>query len=43
LRIDDAAFVFTITWPMSMFPRLIGLTGIHRPASAMGPAHRGSA
>jgi len=35
-HIVDAAFVFTITPPMSMLARLIGLMGLHRPASAMG-------
>jgi hypothetical protein len=28
--------VFTVTPPMSMLARLIGLMGLHRPASAMG-------
>jgi hypothetical protein len=36
LNLGMAAFVFTITPPMSMLPRLMGLMGIHLPASAMG-------
>ena len=32
-----AAFVFTVTPPMSMLPTLIGLMGIHLPPSAAGP------
>ena len=32
-----AAFVFTITPPMSMLPSLMGLAGIHLPPSAAGP------
>jgi hypothetical protein len=36
LNLGMAAFVFTITPPLSMLPRLIGLMGIHLPASAMG-------
>ncbi len=37
LNLGMAAFVFTITPPMSMLPRLMGLMGIHLPASAAGP------
>jgi hypothetical protein len=37
LNIGMAAFVFTITPPMSMLPRLVALMGIHLPASAAGP------
>jgi len=36
LNLGMAAFVFTITPPLSMLPRLMGLMGIHLPASAMG-------
>jgi hypothetical protein len=36
LNIGMAAFVFTITPPISMLPRLMGLMGIHPPASAAG-------
>ncbi|HEY5986192.1 MAG TPA: hypothetical protein VIV12_07445 [Streptosporangiaceae bacterium] len=31
LNLGMAAFVFTITPPMSMLPRLMGLMGIHLP------------
>jgi hypothetical protein len=37
LNLGMTAFVFTITPPMSMLPRLMGLMGIHLPASAAGP------
>ena len=37
LNIGMAAFVFTITPPLSMLPRLVALMGIHLPASAAGP------
>jgi hypothetical protein len=37
LNLGMAAFVFTITPPLSMLPRLLGLMGIHLPASAAGP------
>jgi hypothetical protein len=37
LNLGMAAFVFTVTPPMSMLPNLIGLMGIHLPASAAGP------
>ncbi len=36
LNLGMAAFVFTITPPMAMLPRLMGLMGIHLPATAMG-------
>ncbi len=36
LNLGMAAFVFTITPPMAMLPSLMGLMGIHLPASAMG-------
>jgi hypothetical protein len=36
LNLGMAAFVLTITPPMSMLPRLMGLMRIHLPASAMG-------
>ena len=45
LNIGMAAFVFTITPPLSMLPTLMGLMGIHLPPSAAGPlmaaAHSG--
>jgi hypothetical protein len=37
LNIGMAAFVFTITPPISMLPRLMALMGIHLPASAAAP------
>ncbi len=37
LNLGMAAFVFTITPPMSMLPSLMGLMGIHLPPSAAGP------
>lgn len=37
LNLGMAGFVFTITPPMSMLPRLMTLMGIHLPASAAGP------
>ena len=37
LNIGMAAFVFTITPPLSMLPSLMGLMGIHLPPSAAGP------
>ena len=37
LNLGMAAFVFTITPPMSMLPSLMGLAGIHLPPSAAGP------
>ena len=36
LNIGMAAFVLTVTPPMSMLPTLIGLMGIHLPPSAAG-------
>jgi hypothetical protein len=45
LNLGMAAFVFTITAPMSMLPRLMALMGVHLPASAagmlMGAVHGG--
>jgi hypothetical protein len=37
LNIGMAAFVFTITPPISMLPNLMGLMGIHLPPAAAGP------
>jgi hypothetical protein len=37
LNLGMAAFVFTITPPMSMLPTLMGLMGIHLPPSAAAP------
>jgi hypothetical protein len=37
LNLGMAAFVFTITPPMSMLSSLMGLMGIHLPPSAAGP------
>jgi hypothetical protein len=37
LNLGMAAFVSTITPPMSMLPTLMGLMGIHLPPSAAGP------
>ena len=37
LNIGMAAFVFTITPPLSMLPTLMGRMGIHLPPSAAGP------
>jgi hypothetical protein len=36
LNVGMAAFVFTITPPVSMLPRLMALMGVHLPASAAG-------
>jgi hypothetical protein len=37
LNLGMAAFVFTVTPPMSMLPTLVSTMSIHLPASAMGP------
>jgi len=37
LNVGMASFVFTVTPPMSMLPKLVSMMGIHLPASAMAP------